>query len=344
MTTYADRARVEHLIALRRGPDAVAAAAGLLAASPEDADVMGLLARGHQLTGRLTEAVTWARRAVSAAPADPRLHVVLSDLLRRSGAHQEAAEVAYAALRLAPHDASAMTAYALALEDAGHSQEAEWAGRRVVELSPTDPHAYLNLGYVLHRIKPAEARAAYEECLRLDPSNALAMQNLGALQSRSSPSEAIDKFAASLAVDPQLEVARANLARTLNRRLWPILVVTLFTLQVIARGAGDDVGPAVVAVLTVALSIVAYTWIRLPRSVRRAWRPLLLPGLSHNRWALRTLAVGLAIALAGCAWMVRAGDDAQAPGMVVGLGAILMLFSLVGVLTAIRDEKRGNWS
>lgn len=338
MTTYGEQARVEHLLSIRRGTEAVAEATRLLARNPDDAEAVRLLALAHDVAGNRAEAVAWSRRAVAAAPDDHRAHVLLSRTLRGARAFQEAAEAAYEALRLAPGDASAASSYAVALSDAGHPREAEWAARRAVELSPTDPASHLNLGYVLHRVQPDAARRAYEECLRLDPANALAIQNLGALKSKSSPMEAIDKFAASLAVDPSLDIARENLSRTLNRRLWIILIITVFTVQGIGRTDTPEAGPAVAVALAVGLAAAGWTWFRLPRTVRRAWLPLVLPNLAGKLRPFAVTGAGLAVSLGGCAWIELAPAGAAGPMVLVVAGVVVMAAGLVDMVFASRDH------
>jgi Flp pilus assembly protein TadD len=340
VTTHAELARVQHLVSLGRGTDAVAEATRLLARSPDDAEVLRLLALAHDVAGDPAEAVSWARRAVAAAPDHARAHVALSRTLRGARRFQDAAVAAYEALRLAPNDPSAARSYAVALKDAGHWREAQWAARRAVELSPTDPASHLTLGYVLHHQQPEAARRAYEQCLRLDPTDALALQNLGALKSKSSPMEAIDTFAASLAMDPTLDIARRNLSRTLNRRLWLILIVTVFTLQGIGRTGTRQTAPAVAVVLALAVAAVGWTWFRLPQTVRRAWMPLVLPGLAGKIRPFAVTGLGLAVALGGCAWIDVAPAGALAPMMLVVVGVVVLAVGLVDIVLATRDDSR----
>jgi len=336
--------RVETLIQLRRGREAVVEASQLVARHPADADAMRLLAGAHAVTGDCREAVTWADRAVAAAPEDSRGYVVLSAAHRAAGQVDHAVWAARAAVRLAPNDFLAAQALAVSLAD-GRDYDAAWAaGHRLVALAPLDAGAHLNLGYTLHRWWPDQARAAYERCLSLDPTEALARQNIAALDSKTSPFLAIDGFASALAVDPTLEVAHRNLSNVVNRWVWLLVAATLIFAQALSRAAGPGGGRVALAVLGLAVVIGVVALWRIPRSVRRSLSMILFPGVRQQPWALAGLTGGLGVGLAGCASLVDSDSTALLQEMLVGFGAIMMVVSLAWVWVAIRNPRHRDHS
>jgi len=99
-----------------RNEEAEAAFRALLAAEPGHPDVLHGMSLVAQASGRLPEAIGWARQAVLASPLQPGLHYTLGVMLDESG-DPEGARLAFSeATRLKPDFLQAWNNLGLALE------------------------------------------------------------------------------------------------------------------------------------------------------------------------------------------------------------------------------------
>jgi hypothetical protein len=214
-----------------------------------------------------------------------------------------------------------------------------------LEPEAQDPAYHFGLGRLAQaRGDFAGARDAYLRCLRLDPLHSEARHNLATLDTVRAPFRAIDGYVATLAQDPQFDLARKNLTRTITGWTCGVLFAFYLLVQVLGHAftrLGDRLVLVALAVLVV--GAVLAVW-RLPTGARRALGRILVPGLTYNRPAFIGLLLGVAAMAGGITWLALTGVTEQAPGLLVGVGGILAIFSAVGVIVSVRDERRrSDW-
>jgi tetratricopeptide (TPR) repeat protein len=123
-----------------------------IAANPNDAAAMVLLAQLLANEGELTEAITWYERALS----------------------------------LNPNDLAARNAFAQDLALAGNYRDAEFQYRRALEIAPDDAQALFNLAELYENWQPApriaEAIPLYQRVIATSPTSVVAERAAGQLQ------------------------------------------------------------------------------------------------------------------------------------------------------------------
>ncbi|MGE5504162.1 MAG: tetratricopeptide repeat protein [Actinomycetota bacterium] len=159
----------------------------LLAAEPDNAEVLHLLAVLLLQKGDAAGALPLAERAVAAAPSLakawntlPKAWNTLANIRAALGRTAEAADALQRAVTLDDGLVEARLNLGILLSRLGRLAEAEAALRIVVERQPANAAARNNLGSVLHHLgRGDEAEAEFREAVRLAPAMPQALLNLG---------------------------------------------------------------------------------------------------------------------------------------------------------------------
>ncbi len=189
----------------------------VLAADPDQADVLHLLATIVYEQGDAKRAVELSRRAVAQAAANPDYLNMLGTALLALGRLPEAETSFRQAIAAAPGGAESHSNFWLVLRRQGRLSEAEESLGRALELAPESTKIRNNLGVtLLDQGKPVAAAAIFAQVLERDPGYAAAHNNLGlALLERGDSAAAISQMRQAIALDPGLADAHCNLASTL---------------------------------------------------------------------------------------------------------------------------------
>ena len=165
---------------LGRYDDAAEEIAAGLADAPDDAGLLGTLARVHLAADQPAEALVAAERAVAAAPAEINPLVVRAMALADSRRFADAAGVATDILRRWPEDAYGQRTGAALLSESRNGQEALNAAWKGVRVAPGEAEAHLVLAVVAARLRLFDlAQKAYAEALDLDAAIGEAQQDVG---------------------------------------------------------------------------------------------------------------------------------------------------------------------
>jgi tetratricopeptide (TPR) repeat protein len=240
------------LLELGRPEAAVGHLNRALAADPNDARALCLLALAHLRLEEPAKAEQAARGAVAADPEAEwgyRLLAVALGALKRP---KEARDAALQASRLAPEEALAHVVLADALQAAGDEAGAEAAARHAIVLNPESPTAHSQLGAILLRQdRAAEAEPALAAAARLNPEDAAVVNDLAVARLRSRRKDAaLSGFEDAAAIDPGSDVARHNILATGGAgrsRVYRRLTVVLVVLGLIALAANPILGVMVMA-------------------------------------------------------------------------------------------------
>jgi Flp pilus assembly protein TadD len=181
--------RVRTLLNLGRAAEAMEACRRLLAADPDNPELLIVASIAAMRVKRNHEAVTYGRRAVALAPHADSAHGALASALLADGWEQDATSAAYTAVRLGPQNWVNHLRLAQCLLAVPGEREGAWqAASRAVELAPHEPETHLMIAEVAFTggpSTPAEidlAERAILEALRLDPTNAAAQNDLARVQ------------------------------------------------------------------------------------------------------------------------------------------------------------------
>ncbi len=185
----------------------------ILAALPDHADALHLLANIAHLVGRNALAVALAKRAIAIHPAVAQYYNTLGIGLHNERRYDMAIDAYRNALQLRPHYAISQSNLANTLRDLGRLEEAIEAYRTAIEWSPDFADAHANLGIALNSAgKWSEAIASYRAAIRLKPDSADAHNNLGGvLTELGRLDEAIEEFETAIKLKPDYALAHENL-------------------------------------------------------------------------------------------------------------------------------------
>ena len=182
----------------------------ILAAQPEHADALQLLAVIVQNAGNPVEAEALFRKSLRANAQQPAVWYNLGNLLFALHRHAEALDAFDRAIKLRPTYAAAFANRSAALSALGRHDEALASADRAIAFDPNNLQAHSNRGAALTSLKrPAEALISLEKALTLGPDNFETLFNRGrAFLSMNRLHDALADFARVLAVAPLH--ARAN--------------------------------------------------------------------------------------------------------------------------------------
>jgi tetratricopeptide (TPR) repeat protein len=140
--------RVETLLQVNKGAEALSVIEAELAKAPERNDIRNALANTSVRVGNYPKAIPEFLKLLASAPKDPSLVLRLAETYKRNG-----------------DDENAIKYF-----------------RQARELMPNDPTPPLQLAMILDKNgKGAESRPIYEQVLKVDPGNVLALNNMAYL-------------------------------------------------------------------------------------------------------------------------------------------------------------------
>lgn len=208
---------------LAQGPDPKAAAplvAKLLAAHPNDADVLSVAGIAAQRSGSIDVALGHFAAALAADPDNPARLGNHAVALKQAGRFEEAIAALRRALMLRPGAAVTLANLGSCLIAADRPAEAEAPLREAVAAKPDHVEAWNNLGVALARTgRAAEADQAYGRALTLRPGYAEAALNRVDVLDRLGKGDEAEKIAgAVLASLPGHPRAANQLAGLRDRR------------------------------------------------------------------------------------------------------------------------------
>jgi len=185
----------------------------LVAAEPDHAEALNLLAAACQQRGELNEAIELIRRAVALSPQMVAAHSNLGTALNRRGQLAEAAASYRRAIDLKPEYAEAHYNLGIVLKRQGKLEEAVECYRQATRWKPRYAKAHNNLGNVLQELgRLDEAAACFRQVIELKPSHAEAHYNLGIAQlALRRLDEAVASFRRAVELKPSYAAAHYNL-------------------------------------------------------------------------------------------------------------------------------------
>ncbi|MEU8621622.1 tetratricopeptide repeat protein [Streptomyces sp. NPDC048623] len=290
-----DLVQADALYDLGRYEQAAEAAARHLAAHPDDASALVLLARCRHRLGDEAQALDLVEQALRAEPDSVGGWLMRTHVLLTTRQYERAEESARRAVALAPHFWATHYTLASVLDRSVHAERKRAAyesARTAVSLAPEESDAHFLVGLTAQRLGNHEvAERAYETALRLDPESSEAHNNLSLLHLRrrwrrpGSWTKAAEGFVQSAALDLDDRQARYNLETmawgTVAGSRWVALVGFVAASMASAHlNSGAEGREAVIGVL-LAVGVMAGGWggwfLWLTRRVPpRLRRPLLL--------------------------------------------------------------------
>jgi tetratricopeptide (TPR) repeat protein len=219
------------LIELDRHAEAMPLVERALADSPEDEELLDLLAQA-QLEVDPGAAATTAARLAGIAPDSYRGYLIGSLAASQLGRGRDAIGLARRSVELAPWDARARSQLAQSLVGRRFKyREALREAEEAVALAPEDTGGYVTAGNVeLGRGRLRRAKRWYEQALEVDPADGIAQHNVALtskVQGRMGAS--LGEVTALLAVDPRDERGRTLLDEvvytTLVHLQWVVVVL-----------------------------------------------------------------------------------------------------------------------
>jgi tetratricopeptide (TPR) repeat protein len=346
---YEVHRRAQDLLDLRRAAAAEEVLRGHLAAEPEDASGLLLLADALRDQDRHPEAEQAALSAVRLEPELHRAYLVLTEVRVAREDAAGAVEAAHEAVRLAPQAwvSHYVLARALLTGRRPRVRDALDVALHTVGLAPHSPDAHNLVGICFNAFnKPDQARAAFEEALRLDPQHRTAQANLAGLHARRGRlRRSAERVTSALGQDPQEEALHEALdvvlVRFSRRLLWAVLVGALVV--GIELGATAPWWLRAVSGVLIALGVAALVraFLRhLPRGVRSVGT---LPRVARGwtRWGLFLLATAVVtlVLMSFAPYDVAVGAGLVLVGILRVGGYFFVGAALVG---ALRNLVRGR--
>ena len=152
----------------------------VLAADPDNADVLSLRGTLYFQSGRHEAAVANLERAIALKPDQASWYANLGVALRALERYPEGAAALRQALTLRPDYPEALSNLGLVLHQMSEFEEAIDSFRQAIALRPNMPGFHLNLGGTyLHLGRYEDAAASFRTTLQHNPNHAAARSNLG---------------------------------------------------------------------------------------------------------------------------------------------------------------------
>lgn len=168
-------------------------------------------------SGRLSEAVTLARKMTERFPLNGFGWMILGLAFRQMGRSADALTPLQKSVERSPGEVDAHNNLGITLKDLGRLDEAEASYRRALQINPDYAEAHYNLGNLLKDLERLdESEASYRQALALKPDWAVAYNNLGAiLQDLNRLDESAENLRLALRIKPDYAEAHYNLGKTL---------------------------------------------------------------------------------------------------------------------------------
>ena len=186
----------------------------ILAALPDNVNVLGNLGLVCRDQGKLAEAETYCRQAALGAPNDPQQHLNLGAVYE-AGDDGVAALACYEkALALAPDHPKVLNNLGKLYHQQGRSQEGQRLLEQAVRIEPRYPLALNNLGVLYSETGDlARAGQCLERSVSLDPTNIAGLFNLAGLyNAQNDLIRAKQTLTRLVAIDPGHQAGRHMLA------------------------------------------------------------------------------------------------------------------------------------
>ncbi|MBS2963149.1 tetratricopeptide repeat protein [Actinocrinis puniceicyclus] len=335
--------RASALLDLGRAAEARARLAAVLAADPQNAFALRMLARCHHAAGDMDGAIHAAQAAVAVDPTSEHGHRILANAYNSVGDRRSATSSAREALRLAPDE---WRCHWLLAECLRHSDPnaALPPARRARDLAPNEADVHVLYGVVVKQLgRTQEARAAYMHALSINPNLATAHNNIAVLDRANGRwAHALAGFRTSLRHNPQQKLARENLANTIVLLLRRLCVAAYAATLVVVLAAGV-VGPGVLRGLGITVTaglLAGLGWIL--ATARRSVGPFATTVLRTDRRALIALAVfavTLMVVVIGSIVQIVPPHAVRSAFDGLGSGSRLLPFVSVGLLIAARNSR-----
>lgn len=218
MSAHLERARL--LLAQARPADAENEAMQALAAQPQDAGALAVLALSRAAQDKRAPALEAAREAVGLAPDVAYLHYVHAHVQHRLDREDDAFRAIQEALRLDPHDADYHAELAAIELSRGNWPASLEAAERALAIDAEHVGAANLRAMALVRLgRKAEAVETVDYALHRAPENALSHANQGwNLLHQNDPKRAQEHFREALRLDPELDYARDGMLEALKAR------------------------------------------------------------------------------------------------------------------------------
>jgi tetratricopeptide (TPR) repeat protein len=218
MSAHLERARL--LLAQSRPADAEREVMLALAAEPNDASALALLALTRANQEKHDAALPPADEAVGLAPDSAYLHYVRAFVLHRLDRDEEAFAGIQEALRLDPHDPNIFALLAGIQLGRRNWPAALEAAESALGIDPEHIQAANLRSMALVRLgRRAEAMQTVDSALQRDPDNAVSHANQGwNFLHRNNPKRAQEHFREALRLNPELEYAREGMLQALKAR------------------------------------------------------------------------------------------------------------------------------
>ena len=149
----------------------------LLAANPDDSDLLYNLGMVYSDTGRIVEAIELLSRAVEANSESANMFVALGVAYQRNGEPSEALAALRNAVALDPANSYAHRNLGAILASLGGYKDAEPHLQEAVRLAPDDQQAVYGLAATLHKLDDARLKEAdnlYQRAIEIDPASQVA--------------------------------------------------------------------------------------------------------------------------------------------------------------------------
>lgn len=188
-------------------------------ASPDNPDIMSLLAKGYIGSGRSSEAIALLIKAKERKKDDPEIRFALFEVYRKTGKNGQAEKELEGLLEIR-RDAHTLGLYAEALLLQKKEREAAGVIEEILATEPDNIAVLMLKGKILRTLRQYdEAVEAYKEISFIDPEYAPAMLERAETHlEQSKPQWAESFFKRALRIDPSLGRAELGLARIAKTR------------------------------------------------------------------------------------------------------------------------------
>jgi tetratricopeptide (TPR) repeat protein len=197
-----------------------------LRASPDDPNVLSVMAQWSILMGRPKDGEMYSRKVIAARPDLVTSRLYLADALQAQGKLDEAARECRQAIDLEPNNYLAHYDLGIVLDSQGLKQEALKELRLSLAIKPDQAMAHSKIGWILTGMNQfPEAVKEFTQALRIDPANAHAHKGLGmALFQLGDDEKAVEQFSEAVRIDPSDTVARQDLEASQARMKSKVIV------------------------------------------------------------------------------------------------------------------------
>jgi len=337
-----ERQRARSLVETGRFAEARDVLVPLVAAAPDDAEALRLLARAHLGLDDSIRGLQAAHASLLVEPNDPQGHVIASGAYAELGRTQEAIDAAHRSVDADPDVWWTWTTYARALNRDPEQRTDAWlAAIAAVRRAPAEAGVHRAVGDVATALGWTDkAREAYEAALLYDPHDAGALDSLARLQvfERGDPTSETG-FMSALSADPdESDAAEGSLitADALVRRALSVALLSAFVVGwsfyaevPLDLGAWPSPLRFILGIVLAATIVgLSYSvWRVAPPEVREAWVEQVR---ANQQLRLRCLAAGLASLCVVFACLVPVLPAL----LLLGLGSLVAGVALLRGLTA----------